>query len=106
MMDGTHGFAFNSRPRHRDQDHGPIAADVKRLQRELLGVPDAWQTTQGGGITTWRGSMAFVRKLRLGISETLGSGTLAAAPMEVTVLFGNLRLASCSSRRKARRLAA
>ena len=34
VKDGTHGVSLNSRTKPRDQDRGPIASDVKRVQRE------------------------------------------------------------------------
>ena len=34
LFDGTHGIAVNHRTRVRDQERGPIAADIKRLMRE------------------------------------------------------------------------
>ena len=33
-FDGTHNIAVNHRARVRDQERGPIAADLKRLMRE------------------------------------------------------------------------
>ena len=34
FFDGTQGIAVNHRTRVRDQERGPIAADLKRLMRE------------------------------------------------------------------------
>ncbi len=34
VLDGTHGVVVNRAIRQRDQDHCPVAADVKRVQRE------------------------------------------------------------------------
>ena len=34
LFDGTHGITVNTRTRIRDQERGPIAADLKRIMRE------------------------------------------------------------------------
>ena len=41
LFDGTHGITVNTRTRIRDQERGPIAADLKRVMREKsrVGVP-------------------------------------------------------------------
>ena len=41
LFDGTHGITVNTRTRFRDQERGPVAADLKRIMREKsrVGVP-------------------------------------------------------------------